>query len=345
MGRHPWGASAAPDAGPISPGLATVDLPTIVVLPDTQYYASRFPGVLAEQTGWILDRQHDLRIALVLQLGDLVDSAYDRTQWNVVSASLHRLDGRVPYLVVPGNHDTDAHRLGPIDDYFGPRSMPWITGTMEPGKIENNYALVDIGTRRWLVVGLEFGPRDAVLAWANRVLRAHHDLPAILVTHAYLYRDGSRYGTPVPGLADSRHDTQRFAPQAFAYTPREGINDGEQIWRKLVEPNHNVRLVLCGHDNGVARLTSVRSDGSRVHQLLADYQWWHQSAPDYAGGSGYLRILRFDYRHGQIRVRTYSPYLRRFLTDDGNQFTLDLRLPKLRAARAEARHESQRTIR
>jgi len=45
-----------------------------------------------------------------------------------------------------------------------------------------------------------------------------------------------------------------------------------------------------------------------------------------AGGSGYLRLLEFDYRKKEIRVRTYSPYLNRYITDDTNQFTLSLDL-------------------
>jgi hypothetical protein len=54
-----------------------------------------------------------------------------------------------------------------------------------------------------------------------------------------------------------------------------------------------------------------------VHQLLADFQ------TESLGGSGYLRILTFM-PTGQVMVRTYSPFLDQFLTDDDNQFVLDL---------------------
>jgi hypothetical protein len=54
---------------------------------------------------------------------------------------------------------------------------------------------------------------------------------------------------------------------------------------------------------------------------LSDYQWLDDS-----GGSGYLRVLQFDYGQKQIRVQTYSPYLDQFMTDDANQFTLSLDL-------------------
>jgi hypothetical protein len=296
------------------------------VLPDTQYYASSFPEILAYQTRWIVDQREHRNIAVALHLGDIVDSAGDKSQWQVADSSMRIMDGRVPYVIVPGNHDTDDNRVGMIDDYFAPSTMPWIAGTMAEGKIENNYTLVDIGARQWLILGLEFGPRDSVLTWADSILKTYPTLPAIIVTHAYLYEEGSRYGMAEPGLADRQPTGQRFAPEAFGYTRSEGINDGEQIWRKLIVPNRNVRLVLCGHDNGVSRLSTFRPDGSLVHQVLSDYQWLHQGTADYAGGSGYLRLMEFDYRKKEIRVQTYSPYLNRYMTDDANQFTLSLDL-------------------
>ena len=320
-GRHAWHSASGAEARS-----SKAALPTVVVLPDTQYYASSFPEILADQTRWIVDQKVHRNIAAAIHLGDIVDSAGDKSQWRVADSALRTMDGRVPYVLVPGNHDTDANRVGLIDDYFSPTTMPWIGGTMDEGKIENNYTLVDIGARQWLVLGLEFGPRDAALTWADNVLKTYPTLPAIIVTHAYLYEDGSRYGMAEPGLADPQPTEQRFAPEAFGYTRSEGINDGEQIWRKLIVPNRNVRLVLCGHDNGVALLSTFRPDGSLVHQVLSDYQWLYQGTADYAGGSGYLRLLEFDYRKKEIRVRTYSPYLNRYMTDDANQFTLSLDL-------------------
>jgi len=320
-GRHAWYTASGAESNAERPAL-----PTVVVLPDTQYYASTFSEIFTDQTRWIVDQKVHRNIALALHLGDIVDSANDKSQWQVADSALRIMDGRVPYVLVPGNHDTDANRVGLLDDYFAPSTMPWIAGTMAAGKIDNNYTLVDIGPRQWLILGLEFGPRESTLAWADSVLKRYPRLPAIIVTHAYLYEDGSRYGMAALGRADPRPAGQRFAPEAFGYTRSEGINDGEQIWRKLIVPNHNVRLVLCGHDNGVSRLSTFRPDGSVVHQVLSDYQWLYQGTADYAGGSGFLRLLEFDYKRKEIRVRTYSPYLNRYLFDDANEFTLSLDL-------------------
>jgi hypothetical protein len=323
------GGTDADDAGTEASEAGAADLGiafTVVVLPDTQYYSSSHPEIFAAQTRWIVEQKSARNISVALHVGDIVDGANDPAQWTVANSSLRLMDGLVPYVLVPGNHDSDSNRVGLIDNYFAPTTMQWITNTMTTGQIENNYALVDIGPQQWLVLGLEFGPRDAVLTWADGVLKAFPTKPAIIVTHAYLYGDGTRYDVAKSGLDSSQPNFQAFIPQSYYYTPKEGSNDGEEIWQKLIVPNPNVRLVFCGHDNGAARLTSLRPDGSRVHQMLSDYQWLHAGTADDRGGSGFLRTLEFDYNKKEIRVQTYSPYLDQFMTDDANQFTLSLDL-------------------
>jgi hypothetical protein len=300
---------------------------TVVVLPDTQYYNADYghAPVFAMQTNWIIAQKSPLNIQAVLHVGDIVDDCYSVDQWTNASSAMRLLDGVVPYFLVPGNHDVDGDRRGLMNDYFGPASLPWVTSTMTQGQIENNYALVNIGHRQWLVLGIEFGPRNAVMTWADAVLKAYPDRPAIILTHAYLYSDGNRYDVAISGLDSSNPSYQYFIPHSYGNTSSQGINDGEQIWQKLILTNPNVRLVFSGHvtsSTGAARLTSTRPDGSRVHQMLSDYQW-------YKGdwfGYGYMRVLQFDYSRKTIQVATYSPYMDDYLTDDTNQFTLDLDL-------------------
>lgn len=295
---------------------------TIVVLPDTQYYSSSYPSVFTGQTDWIIAQKPALNIAAVLHVGDIVDS--DLTvQRAVGNPAMRELDNVVPYVVVPGNHDySDADRKSGMENYFAPSSMPWITGTMKPDKIDNNYMLVDIGPQKWLILGLEFAPGDAVLAWADTVLKTYAQYPAILLTHLYLYNDGTRYDINVGGNDQSQSTYQWWNPQYYGFTAAEGINDGEAMWQKLVLPNSNVRLVFCGHMTGWARQTSTRPDGTTVHEMLSDYQWLNGENFGY----GYLRVVQFDYGSKTIQVQTFSPYLNAFLTDDPNQFMLDLNL-------------------
>jgi 3',5'-cyclic AMP phosphodiesterase CpdA len=300
-------------------GAAPYQVATVIVLPDTQYYAGSYPAIFEAQTQWIRDQAPIRSIQAVLHVGDVVDTIQDHSQWKIAEKAMRRLDGVVPYVLVPGNHDQDGSRSGLMSQYFSPATMPWITGTMVEGEMENNYAILAIGPQNWLVIGLEFGPRDQVLAWADGILKAYPMLPAILVTHAYLYSDGTRYDWQTKG------ESQVYNPHWYGYTAPEGINDGEEMWRKLIEPNPNVRLVFSGHMNASPYALAHRSDtrhtgGLPVHQLLQDFQ------SNTNGGDGYLCILEFDYPQEIIRVRTYSPTLKAYITDKVGHFSLSLDL-------------------
>jgi hypothetical protein len=320
------GDAGVPDGGsdgaPPSEGGVPPTPYSVVVLPDTQYYASNYPEIFDQQAEWIVSERVAGNVAFVLTEGDIVDTdAPD--QWMRASHSLHMLDGLVPYVVVAGNHDYAgggwvSDRSTMIDDYFPPSTFtpyPWFKGTFEPGRIENNYTLFDVpgGGGQWLVLSLEFGPRDEVLAWADGILKQYPTTPAMIVTHAYLYSDDHRYDNVL-------YPEQLWSPYDYPIGagPPGTVNDGEQMWQKLVRPNSNVRFVLSGHvlNDGVGRLTSTRDDGTTVHQLLANYQVYD------AGGDGYLRVMQFFPAERLVHVRTYSPYVGAFMTDADNDFVL-----------------------
>lgn len=329
-------ATAATDVRSPAEALPDPKSYTIVVMPDTQYYASSWPDIFAAQTNWVLENRNTQGIAFVLQTGDVVDTDVP-AQWDVAARSLHVLDGQVPYVIASGNHDYAnlADRMGMGNVYFPPSTFTpfsWFGGTFEPDHIENSFSLIPAGSAKWLVLSLEFGPRDEVVAWADAILKRFPDQPAIVITHAYLHHDGGRYD-------HLGHVSQSYNPHEYVMMGQAGtsINDGQELWDKLISLNRNVKLVLSGHDVSGAdlppgttgRLTSVRPDGSCVHQLLANYQTCiaapcrlsNQGSTVY-GGAGYLRILRFSPTSQKISVTTYSPYLDASLTDPGNQFEL-----------------------
>ena len=80
----------------------------------------------------------------------------------------------------------------------------------------------------------------------------------------------------------------------------------------------NIFLVLSGHIlyDGLGRLTSTGDHGNVVHQVLTNYQMKAR------GGNGWLRIMTFLPKEQTIRVRTYSPFLDEWATDEQNQFEL-----------------------
>jgi hypothetical protein len=305
----------ASDAGPDGGG--TPAPYSVIVLPDTQYYSSTFPEIFDTQTSWILSQRVPGNVSFVLTEGDLVDSDIP-DQWMRASHSLHMLDGLVPYVIVAGNHDYTGimDRSTMINGYFPPSafsSYPWFKGTFEPDRIENNYTLFDLpnGAGQWLVLSLEFGPRDEVLVWADAIVKQHPTTPTMIVTHAYLYSDDHRYDRVA-------YPSQQWSPYDYVTGPPGTVNDGEQMWQKLVRPNSNIRFVLSGHvlNDGVGRLTSTRDDGTVVHQILADYQVYG------AGGDGYLRVMQFFPTDRLVHIRTYSPYLSAFLSNPDNDFVL-----------------------
>jgi len=226
--------------------------------------------------------------------------------------------------------------MGMANAYFPPAMFAansWFGGTFEPGHIENSFSLFTTGATRWIVIALEFGPRDEVLAWADSILKIFRDRSAILITHAFLYHDSSRY--------DQSGPSQNFNPHVYVMTGqgRTSINDGQEMWQKLILPNRNVKMVFSGHDVSFAdlppgttgRLSSTRPDGSVVHQILANYQTCTGAPCDRSyqgslvdGGNGYLRIVRVSPAAQTISVSTYSPHLDRTLDDPGNRFVLPL---------------------
>jgi hypothetical protein len=341
--------SGAPDreASDASPDDAGADARvaaafTVVVLPDTQFYAQAHAEIFEAQTRWIMQHAREQEIAFVLHEGDIVDQAFNRGQWEVAARALHALDGVVPYVLAAGNHDLLTGMMGlttdaPLMNEFFPASRfmqnPWFKGTFEPDRIQNSFQLLPGGGRDWLVLSLEFGPRDAVLAWADALLTQHPTTPAILVTHAYMYIHGERYDRTKPGACNGG---QCFGPHNYGLP--EPVNDGEEMWQKLVSKHDNVHFVLSGHmtGNAASRRRSERASGSHVHEILANYQSCAVYAPGdpncidgdtlmpTRGGDGYLRLMRFDPGRHTVEVKTYSPFLDRWKHNPSNEFVLDL---------------------
>lgn len=270
---------------------------TIAVLPDTQYYSQTYPSHFEGQTRWIADNAETRSIAHVFHLGDITqhDTA---PQWEVARRCFAMLGDKVPYLLVPGNHDYREQRQTRLSEYFPVASMtPWPTfgGARHTGKLDNSYHLFSIHRRKWIALGLECGPRDEVVDWANGVLEQYPDRLGIVVTHAYMFRDNTRY--------DHTAGPQRASPHGYAM---DG-NDGEELWQKLIRRHKNLRIVISGHvaTGGLGYLVSRGDHGNAVHQMMACYQKRPQ------GGEGYMRVLEFLPDGHTVQVRTFSPTLKR----------------------------------
>jgi 3',5'-cyclic AMP phosphodiesterase CpdA len=287
---------------------------SFVVLPDTQHYAEQHPEIFEAQTRWVAAQREALDIRFLLHAGDVTNTNSD-AEWQVARRAFDHLEGQVPYVIALGNHDlgrrNDAglpnSRGSGFSRHFLPQRLqqaPTYGGSFEADALENSYHVFDVPDGPWLAMALEFAPRHAVLAWADRVLSQYRTLPALVLTHAYLNTDGTL------------DDLSRYL--ARAPIGEQGINGGPGLWERLLRHHDNVVMVLCGHNHGAARRVDHTDGGRAVHQLLADYQ------DEAEGGGGFLRLVQIDPRQATAQVRTYSPHLNQERFDASNHFTLSL---------------------
>lgn len=292
----------------------------MVLLPDTQNYAVGYPEIFKSQTAWIAKNAED--ISFVLHQGDITNNNTEQ-QWKVAAEAFGLIDGKVPYALSPGNHDigdngktntrnTDLfNQFFPYEKYIHSSSMK---GAFEPGKMDNTWHTFRAGHFNWLILSLEFGPRDTVLGWAAGIIKTHPKHKIIINTHAYLYSDDSRMG---------EGKEHKWLPRNYGIgkdTGAEAVNDGEQMWEKLIKKYPNIILVFSGHvlNDGTGILVSEGVHGNKVYQLLANYQSGVGGSEK--GGNGFLRMISIDTNASTISVKTYSPYLNEYKTDPSQQF-------------------------
>jgi hypothetical protein len=303
--------------GSITPGAWS-----LVILPDTQKYSENNPGIFSAQTAWIRDNVRRRNIRYVLHLGDIVDDNND-LQWGRSLGSMKVLNGAIPYTIVGGNHDYGpggkaSTRDTLMNDYFSYTEIatwPTFGGSMEVGKLDNTYHLFEAGGTEWIIFNLEWGPRDSTIAWAREIYNQNQNRKGILVTHAYMYSDDTRYDWATKG------GSQNWNPHAAVYSTPGGVNDGQELWDKFVK-DYNFAMTLNGHvlNDGTGYLLENNLAGEPVHQMLINYQMRS------LGGEGYMRILEFQPDGQTVNVTSYSAVYDSFLTTSDHQFSFSLPL-------------------
>jgi 3',5'-cyclic AMP phosphodiesterase CpdA len=291
---------------------------TLVVIPDPQKYVSSadLSVTYREQMRWIDSSRTDLGTAFVMGVGDLVQTAGSAAQWARADAAWRILDdARIPYSVVPGNHDVEPDGDAPLfDRYFSADRFDgetWYGGWLGdptdgiPDPIDrgnkDSYQFFSAGGMDFLVLNLEVDlPADAVL-WAESVLEAFPDRHAILVTHRWMGADAVRWHHPL-----YRRDVPSVSP--------------ERAWEELVATNCSIFMVIAGHDPGESRRVDMNTCGEPVFQLMADYQRRPR------GGDGWLRYYTIEPGDGVIEAHTFSVTRGSgdgaFESDDSSRFTL-----------------------
>ena len=297
---------------------------SFILLPDLQNYSkfSRNQPILDIMMNWIVASKDSLNTQLVLCTGDLVEhddiinpdgkkmDQTGRQQWQYVAGAFGKLDGKLPYVVATGNHDynifsyTHSPKRTHFASYFLAEKNPLnlsllreVTANVhqEPS-IENAvYEWVSPSGSPFLVMSIEFAPREEVLQWASKLLAqpkyANHTV--VLLTHSFL-----------------NHKNERILTEKYDLP---GANYGQAIWEKLVVGSKNIRLVLSGHIGAkddarkhVAYRVDKNAGGKAVHQMTFNAQ--SMGGGHYGnGGDGWLRILSFSADGKRVAVKTFSP--------------------------------------
>ncbi|TFC26121.1 phosphoesterase [Cryobacterium sp. TMT1-3] len=268
---------------------------TLAVESDTQYYNDTFYQRQLDIHDYLLEQRAAVNLQYLFHTGDIVDNFEDEHQWTNANAAYSMLDdAQLPYGVLAGNHDVgqkDADYAAYKANFGAERyeANPWYGGSFEDNR--GHYDLVTAGGIDFIMLYLGWAPSAEGIAWLNEVLAQYPERTAILNLHEYMLTTGGLGAVP------------------------------QQIYDEVVAPNANVAMVFSGHyHDAFTRIDQFDDNGDgtpdrSVYQMLFDYQ----GLPE--GGQSFLRLLHFDNAAEQISVRTYSPYLDVYNSDDP---TLDL---------------------
>lgn len=306
-----------------APALSADQAWSMILLPDPQTYVKfgRNQPLFELMTAWVSENIKPLNIQMVLCTGDLVEqnefinpdgirgNQPSKSQWESVSRSFGRLDGRVPYVTALGNHDygyqsienrkSNFNRYFPVDKNFQNQALLREVALNAEGIPTLENAVFEFSSpqhRKFLVLTLEFAPRDTILNWAIRVVNQekYENHTVILLTHSYM-----------------NSKNEHIVKENY---PIENGNYGKAIFEKLVQPSRNIQLVFAGHigapdkpQEHIAFRTDTNAAGKKVQQMVFNAQalgggWFGN------GGDGWLRIMEFMPDGKTVNIKTFSPF-------------------------------------
>ncbi|MBE6667956.1 MAG: hypothetical protein E7607_06595 [Ruminococcaceae bacterium] len=272
---------------------------------------------------WLIVNKDEHKIKYVMGLGDMTQKSYT-AEWDYAKEQLYKLNGIIPFSVVRGNHDKVEPQLWKKvngKNYYDPdlrfNSLfnktfndsvyrAQIDGSYESGDMSNTYNAFTVGNTKYLLLNLDYGASDAVLNWADGIIRKYSDHRVIIITHCYLFRDGTTL---------DRNDAYP------ASKSQGGENDGDDMWNKLVSKHKNIILVLSGHDptDNVVCTRTEGINGNTVTQLLINPQ--HMDSK--LGSTATIAMLYFSEDGNTVTVRYYSVARNQYASEK-SQFTFNV---------------------
>lgn len=295
----------------------------VILIPDIQIY-TRYEHIhqILEN---IIDRiieinQIGYKVKAVVQVGDVTD-LNSQYEWEIAKTIFSKLDSvNINYILTTGNHDygdsgTTNSRQTYFNDYFNFSNQTAFLECYLDNHYENSLFEISVQGLPFQILALEFGPRNEVLEWAEKVLDKNK--MSLLVTHAYLNKDQERYDWQQWGTK------QTISPYSYGQKYNNfgkiplNVNDGEDIWQKLIYPSENIRFVMCGHKSKpdyIGNLISENVAKKNVLQMLFNTQSLAN------GGDGWMQVLEFKSDKKTVGIKTYTSLYNKWNTDDLFQY-------------------------
>ncbi|RYD46566.1 MAG: hypothetical protein EOP85_07195, partial [Verrucomicrobiaceae bacterium] len=281
---------------------------TLVTLPDTQFYSennnNRFSQFLS-QTNWIVSSKDSLNTAFVAHMGDMVQNGDSvDAEWQRADQAMDIIEDPattlltygIPWGGAPGNHDGGGSKW---NQYFGSArwaGRPYFQGNFG-GSNTNNYQFFSASGMDFIIINLAYNSNSAgnqaVMDWADALLKAHPERRAIITSH-WLIGIGNQ-------TAWGGH--------------------GQAVYDNLKD-NPNLFLMLCGHIHGEGRRQDT-FEGRTVHTILQDYQSRSGYPGGLGGGDSWLRYYVFSPATNTVNAKTYRTATGVFETDADSQFSFD----------------------
>ncbi len=321
---------------------------SVVLVPDIQNLvkSSEYNMRWLEIAQWIADNVENENIQHVIGEGD---STWDNSdlQYSRAIEGFSKFNNLVATNVIIGNHDYVWNASGRdstrYQEYFGENAIlqsatanTYVGYYKDPADkttTENSYYRFSINGKKWMILQLEFHPRESVLEWAQSILTKHADDNVIVTTHSYLDGEGN-YATNTN--MNYTADDDKVGGSIGDTT--------EAIWNTYLNKHNNIKLIVCGHSHNwtgaVVTREETNLDGEKVPVLMVNAQ--DMDAADGADTTnayytheplGLLGILRFSADGKNVALQYYAPaYGKSFSpqdpagkTDSNNlKYTLDV---------------------
>ena len=279
---------------------------TFVAVGDTQIVCESYPEHMATLYDWIVDNVQSKKIAYVFGLGDITNRT-TTAEWQVAKREIAKLDGVVPYSVVRGNHDKSNafNKTFSTDTY-----MSQFEGFYEEGKPDNSWRTFSVADVDYLFITMDYGPSDAILKWAGKVIEEHPHHRVIISTHAYMHRNGVRLTAAVSSVSPNQKNLTDGS-----------VNNGQQMWTKLFSKYENIFMVLSGHvsTDNVEMSEAKGVHGNTVYQFLIDPQGLDADI----GAMGMVAILYFSEDGKTVTVEQYSTVRQKYYRST-SQFSFEI---------------------